>query len=52
MRVNDDYAQGWHVEAEREDPNSVLNFWKRALEARKKNDVLVSLSLAFFIFTC
>ncbi|KAI0777898.1 glycoside hydrolase family 13 protein [Irpex lacteus] len=41
MRVNDDYAQGWHVEAERADPNSVLNFWKRALEARKKNEVLV-----------
>lgn len=27
-----------------EDPNSVLNFWKRALDARKKNEVRFSLS--------
>lgn len=48
MRVNDDFTQGWNVEAESEDPNSVLNFWKRALDVRKRYaDLLVS-SIARF----
>ena len=41
MRVNDDYATGWNVDEERKDPDSVFNFWKSALDVRKKNEVLV-----------
>jgi oligo-1,6-glucosidase len=41
MRVNDDYADGWNVEGEIENPNSVFHFWKRALEIRKRHEVLV-----------
>ena len=41
MRVNDDYATGWNVDEERKDPGSVFNFWKSALDVRKKNEVLV-----------
>ena len=41
MRVNDDYAAGWNVEDEARDPDSVLNFWRRAIALRKQHDVLV-----------
>lgn len=41
MRVNDDYADGWNVEAERKNPSSVFHFWKKALQFRKDNEVLV-----------
>ena len=40
MRVNDDYVE-WNAEAQKSDKSSVLNFWKRALEFRKANEVLV-----------
>ena len=36
MRVNDDYAEGWNVEAEMKDPHSVWHFWKRALHLRRE----------------
>ena len=46
MRVNEDFAQGWNVEAESSDPNSVLNFWKRAIALRKEYaDVLVRMDI-------
>ncbi|KAI0083902.1 glycoside hydrolase family 13 protein [Irpex rosettiformis] len=41
MRVNDDYTEGWNVEAENADSDSVLSFWKKAIHARKKNEVLI-----------
>ncbi|KAI0339209.1 glycoside hydrolase family 13 protein [Trametopsis cervina] len=41
MRVNDDYAHGWSVEAEEAAPGSVLHFWRRALAARRAHEVLV-----------
>lgn len=44
MRVNDDYKE-WNVAAQRDDEGSVLNFWKKLLQARKKHDVLVCDSL-------
>ena len=43
MRVNDDF-HSWNVAAQRADPESVLSFWKRALEVRKEWEVLVSIS--------
>lgn len=33
--LNESYRDGVNVEDETEDPNSVLNFWKKALEVRK-----------------
>ncbi|EKM51645.1 glycoside hydrolase family 13 protein [Phanerochaete carnosa HHB-10118-sp] len=41
MRVNDDYAEGWNVEAEMKDPGSVWHFWKRALKLRRQHEVFV-----------
>ena len=41
MRANDDYAQGWNVAAEAQDPDSVWRFWRRALALRRQHDVLV-----------
>ncbi|KAG6916972.1 hypothetical protein DXG01_004400 [Tephrocybe rancida] len=40
MRVNDDY-KSWNVASQADDNDSVLNFWKRALQVRKANDVLI-----------
>jgi len=42
MRINDDYADPWNVEAQVKDEGSVLSFWKRALATRKEYEVLVS----------
>ncbi|TCD61193.1 hypothetical protein EIP91_008799 [Steccherinum ochraceum] len=39
MRVNDE--DDWTVEGQLSDPDSVLNFWKRALQLRKQHEVLV-----------
>ena len=43
MRVNEDYQQGWNVDSESQDPDSVLNFWIEALRLRKLHDVFVSI---------
>ena len=51
MRVNEDYKEGWNVEAEMRDPGSVWRFWKRALEVRKEWEVFVCLVyLSFLLF--
>ena len=42
MRANDDFAEGWNVEAELRDANSVLAFWRKALAVRKTHEALVS----------
>ncbi|KAL7008135.1 hypothetical protein EMMF5_002317 [Cystobasidiomycetes sp. EMM_F5] len=36
MRVNPDYVK-YNVETERSDPNSVLSYWKKAIQFRKAN---------------
>lgn len=36
MTINPDHKQGWNVEAQLNDPNSVLSFWKESLALRKK----------------
>lgn len=42
MVINPDHKTGWNVEAQRDDPDSVLSFWKEALALRKKfADVLI-----------
>lgn len=41
MRVNDDYGE-WNVAAQLQDPDSVLAFWRHALQMRKQHAVLVS----------
>lgn len=41
MRVNEDCAQGWNVEDEARDPQSVLSFWKRVVQLRKDEEVFV-----------
>jgi len=41
MRVNDDYADPWNVEAQLRDEGSVRSFWKQALAVRKEHEVLV-----------
>jgi len=38
--VNDDYKE-WNVRKQVGDPESVLEFWKKAIAVRKKHDVLV-----------
>ncbi|ORX36241.1 alpha amylase [Kockovaella imperatae] len=35
MRVNDDYRE-WNVEAQKDDPKSVLSFWKDMIKFRKR----------------
>lgn len=35
MRVNDDYASGWNVAAQRADDTSVLHFWRKCVKTRK-----------------
>lgn len=44
MRVNDDFRE-WNAAAQQDDPESVLNFWKRLLKTRKENDLLVRCTL-------
>ena len=41
MRVNDDYAEGWNVQAQLVDKASVYAFYKHVLGYRKKSDLLV-----------
>lgn len=41
MRVHDDYAQGWNVEQQTQDPSSVWSFWKKMLAARKEYEALI-----------
>ena len=41
MRVNDDYVDGWNVQAQLEDNTSVHAFYKLVLDYRKKSDLLV-----------
>lgn len=36
MTVNPDYTLGWNVEAQQDDSNSVLSFWRESLDFRKK----------------
>lgn len=40
MSINPDHKLGWNVEAQRDDPDSVLSFWKESLVLRKKFDDL------------
>ncbi|KAJ6459845.1 glycoside hydrolase family 13 protein [Mycena sanguinolenta] len=40
MRVNEDYAK-WNAANQLTDPQSVYSFWKRALQIRKENRVLI-----------
>lgn len=40
MRVNDDFGE-WNAAAQQNDPESVLNFWKKLLKLRKENNLLV-----------
>jgi alpha-glucosidase len=35
MTLNPDYKLGWNVDAQQDDPNSVLSFWKESLALRK-----------------
>lgn len=42
MRVNPDYVK-YNVETERSDPNSVLSYWKKAIQFRKANLACVCL---------
>ena len=42
MRVNDDYADGWNVQAQLGDNASVHAFYQHVLGYRKKSDLLVS----------
>jgi len=41
MRVNDDYAEGWNVQAQLGDKASVHAFYQHVLSYRKKSDLLV-----------
>lgn len=41
MRVNDDYAEGWNVQAQLGDTTSVHAFYQHVLGYRKKSDLLV-----------
>ena len=41
MRVNDDYIEGWNVQAQLGDNASVHAFYKLVLGYRKKSDLLV-----------
>ena len=41
MRVNDDYVE-WNAAAQAGNVDSVHDFWKHAIEVRKRHDVLVS----------
>jgi len=41
MRVNDDYAEGWNVQAQLGDQASVHTFYQHVLGYRKKSDLLI-----------
>jgi alpha-glucosidase len=41
MRVHNDYAQGWNVEQQSKDPNSVWRFWQKMLGLRKQYEALI-----------
>ncbi|CAD6587105.1 MAG: hypothetical protein TREMPRED_004662 [Tremellales sp. Tagirdzhanova-0007] len=41
MRVHDDYAQGWNVAAQVDDPDSVWSFWQHMLKLRKQYEALI-----------
>lgn len=41
MRVHDDYAQGWNVEQQTKDSESVWSFWKKMLATRKEYEALI-----------
>ncbi|KAI5475280.1 glycoside hydrolase family 13 protein [Pseudohyphozyma bogoriensis] len=41
MRIHPDYAEGWNVASQMDDPASVWNFWRRLLIMRKQRQVLV-----------
>ena len=41
MRVHDDYADGWNVEQQTQDPASVWSFWKKMLATRKQYEALI-----------
>lgn len=47
MRVNEDY-ETWNAAVQVNDPDSVRNFWKIALQRRKKHTVLVRPSLFLY----
>ncbi|KAF8323418.1 glycoside hydrolase family 13 protein [Clavulina sp. PMI_390] len=40
MRANPDFKQ-WNIEKQKDDPESVLSFWKQVLRTRKQHDVLI-----------
>jgi alpha-glucosidase len=41
MRANDDYPE-WNVARQKDDPSSVLSFWKKMLRFRKEHLACVS----------
>lgn len=41
MKVHDDYKEGWNVDAQVNDPESVWTFWQTMLQNRKKYEALV-----------
>ena len=43
MRVNDDFGE-WNVATQQNDPESVLHFWRKLIQLRKDNAVLVRIS--------
>jgi hypothetical protein len=48
MRVNDDYAQGWNVQAQLGDDASVHAFYKHVLAYRKNSHLLVRSTIQSF----
>jgi len=40
MRVNKDSPE-WTVSSQKDDPDSVLGFWRRALKVRKENEIMI-----------
>lgn len=41
MRVHDDYKEGWNVQAQVANPNSVWSFWRKMLAIRKQYEALI-----------
>lgn len=41
MRIHDDYKDGWNVESQVKDPNSVWSFWQKMLRLRKEYEALI-----------
>ena len=46
MKVNEDY-KSYNAEREKADPDSVLNYWKKALAFRKGHLACVSVGVVF-----